>query len=92
MKVKDIHDFFQTPKEKGKARSLKDLLDTIPGFILRNEADGSEELNWTMAQEYYHICQKMRDVLLLVNFNPNHRNYEGMDLRIYGKAIAESQK
>ena len=70
LKVKDIIDFFNTPIEDGIAKSLFDLLHTIPEFSRRNEENGREELDISMITEYHHICQKMCDDLFLTNVNP----------------------
>lgn len=70
LKVKDIIDFFNTPIDKGKANSLLALLHTIPNFTRLNKDDGSEEISLGMITEYYHICQKMCDDLILTNVNP----------------------
>lgn len=67
MKVKDIIEFFSTSVENGMAKSLDELMRTIPGYVHMHEQNGAEEMNWTMAQEYYRICQKMCDDLLHVN-------------------------
>ena len=71
LNVKDIQAFFSTPINSGVAKSLYDLLQTVPGFVRVRDDNGAEELNWSMLQEYYSICQKMCDDLLLVNVNPN---------------------
>lgn len=81
--VKEIHDFFM--KHKGdKGISLGEFMDTVPGFIVEKYETGGENCNWTMAQEYYHICEKMCDDLLLVNVQPNRtmclgNHYIGID-------------
>jgi len=80
LKVKDIIDFFNTPIEEGRAKSLLDLLYTIPDFSRRNEENGREEIDISMITEYFHICQKMCDDLFLTNVNPTeliiaHKNY-----------------
>lgn len=72
IKVKEIIDFFCTSVENGTAKSLDELMRTIPGYVHMHEQKGAEEMNWTMAQEYYRICQKMCDDLLLVNVKHNN--------------------
>ena len=56
--VKEIHEFFMKRKD-GKELSLGDFMDTVPGFIVEKDETGGEMCNWTMAQEYYRICEKM---------------------------------
>ena len=68
--VKEIYEFFMKRKD-GKELSLGDFMDTVPGFIVEKDETGGEMCNWTMAQEYYRICEKMCDDLLLINVQPN---------------------
>ena len=81
--VKEIHDFFMKRKD-GKELSLGDLMETIPGYVVGKDDSGIEKCNWTMAQEYYRICEKMCDDLLLINVKPNKiacfgNHYVGVD-------------
>lgn len=71
LRVKEIQEFFSTPIDSGVAKSLFDLLHTVPGFVRLRDDNGAEEINWTVLQEYYTICQKMCDDMLLVNVNSN---------------------
>lgn len=68
--VKEIQDFFLGRKDD-KEMSLGDLMNTVPGYICGKDETGFEQCNWTLAQEYYQICEKMCDDLLLLNVQPN---------------------
>lgn len=81
--VKEIHDFFMKRKD-GKEQSLGDFMETVPGYIVERFETGGENCNWSMAQEYYHICEKMCDDLLLMNVQSNKticvaNHYIGID-------------
>lgn len=81
--VKEIRDFFMKRKD-GKELSLGDFMEAVPGYIVERFETGGENCNWTMAQEYYNICEKMCDDLLLVNVQPNKticvaNHYIGID-------------
>lgn len=84
--VREIHEFFMNRKD-GKELSLSDFMNTVPGFIVEKYETGGENCNWTMAQEYYRICEKMCDDLLLVNVQPNRtmclgNHYIGVDNKL----------
>lgn len=68
--VKEIHDFFMNRKD-GKELSLDDFMETVPGYIVEQYPTVGQSCNWSMAQEYYSICEKMCDDLLLMNVHPN---------------------
>ena len=63
--VKEIHDFFMNPPA-GKKLTLDDFMKTVPDYIVEHIPTGGEKCNWSMAQEYYRICEKMCDDLLLL--------------------------
>lgn len=71
LRVKEIQEFFNTDIDSGEAKSLNDLLHIIPSFVHFRDDNGAEEINWSVLQEYYTICQKMCDDMLLINVNPN---------------------
>ena len=54
--------------------SLEDFMMTIPEFIL-GEENGLKKLDLSLAREYYSICLKMCDDLLLKNFHNDPHNF-----------------
>ena len=71
MTVKDNYNFFlQGIREGGKASSLMQLLDTVPGFHTPTD-DGMEKLNMSIGMEYYKICEKMVEDVLLIKVKSN---------------------
>ena len=69
--VKEIYDFFlQFFSNGGKHLSLMDFMNTVPGFLETKE-DGIGSLNVSLGMEYYRICEKMVDDLLLMRVKAN---------------------
>ena len=69
--VKEIYDFFlQFFSNGGKHLSLMDFMNTVPGFLEKKE-DGIESMNVSLGMEYYRICEKMVDDLLLMRIKAN---------------------
>ena len=82
--VKDIHKFFLRRKPDGKEFSLDDFMKTVDGYIVERYEGGGENCNWSLAQEYYNICTKMCNDLLLINTQSNNiiciaNEYIGID-------------
>ena len=65
--VKDIYNFFNGRKPNGKELSLNDFMNTVDGYVIERYESGGENCNWSLAQEYYNICAKMCNDLLLLN-------------------------
>lgn len=65
--VKDIYNFFNGRKPNGKVLSLNDFMNTVDGYVIERYESGGENCNWSLAQEYYNICAKMCNDLLLLN-------------------------
>ena len=69
--VKEIYDFFlQFFSNGGKHLSLMDFMNTVPGFLETKE-DGIGSMNVSLGMEYYRICEKMVDDLLLMRIKAN---------------------
>lgn len=69
--VKEIYDFFlQFFSNGGKHLSLMDFMNTVPGFLETKE-NGIGSMNVSLGMEYYRICEKMVDDLLLMRIKAN---------------------
>lgn len=69
--VRDIYEFFlQFFSNGGKHLSLMDFMKTVPGF-LETKDDGIGSMNVSLGMEYYRICEKMVDDLLLMRIKDN---------------------
>lgn len=69
--VKEIYDFFlQFFSNGGKHLSLMDFMNTVPGFLETKE-DGIGSMNVSLGMEYFRICEKMVDDLLLMRIKAN---------------------
>lgn len=69
--VKDIYDFFLNIPSDKESLSLGDFMETIDGYVEEEIKDGLQKCDWTLAQEYYNICEQMCKDLLLINVRPN---------------------
>lgn len=69
--VKDIHYFFKGRKTDKKEYSLEDFMNTVDGYIVEVLDGGLKKCNWSLAQQYYNICEQMCNDLLLINTNTN---------------------
>lgn len=81
--VKEIYDFFMN-HPSGYIYSLEDFMKTIPEFII-DEGNGKKIGNLSLAREYYAICRKMCDDLLLRVFHNDpysfvKNRFEGISL------------
>lgn len=69
--VREIYNFFQQYfTNGGKQLPLMDFLNTVPGFVEKND-DDTESMNMSMGMEYYKICEKMVEDSLLIRIKPN---------------------
>lgn len=69
--VKEIYDYFLEGILNGEgARSLMGFMNTIPGFHTKGQ-DKAGSMNVSLGMEYYRICEKMADDLLLLKTKPN---------------------
>ena len=66
--VKEIYDYFhQFPNADKKSASLKEFLETIPGFSEPDSrGNGLATMNMSMGKEYLRICEQMEDDNLLI--------------------------
>jgi len=69
--VKEIYDFFlQFFSNGGKHLTLMDFMKTVPGFLEEGK-DSIGSMNVSLGMEYYRICEKMVDDLLLMRIKTN---------------------
>ena len=80
--VKEIYEFFMEGSRTDGPSSLLQLLKTQPGFMTPENAD-SGKMNMSMVMEYYKICEKMVNDVLLIrvktdNMIPFNNEYFGI--------------